>query len=360
MTTRIDRSILARLALITSMVLFLLILIFIVIDYSENSDDFSDRGATLPMIWSDYYLPYIPEIIRLVSPMAVFTAGLLIMGLMTQRREWIALKAGGVSLYRIQRPFLIFGFAIASLVFVLDGFVIPPATAKRLEFERNYVMTRSDRVENSTIYRQESPDHLLTINYFSPTDSTAHRVFSYRFSDDRISETLEIQRMVYQAESGQWRLFNVTQTRFDSVMVTRIKHDSLDVGWSVFPRDLARTTTEVYQLTYLEAWQYIESLKRVGVGGLELPQVQFFGRLSYPLSILIVTLLGVSIASIRFSGGTGMHLGIGLAVSFLYLAMMKLIEPFGYSGLLSPAVTTLFPHAFFLATTLVVMWRTPK
>ena len=143
-------------------------------------------------------------------------------------------------------------------------------------------------------------------------------------------------------------------------MVTRTRVDTMDTTFSVYPRDMARTTTEVYQLTYPEAWQYIESLKRVGVGGLELPQVQFFGRLAYPLSILIVTMLGVAIASIRFNGGTGMHLGIGLAVSFLYLAMMKLIEPFGYSGLLSPAMTTLFPHLFFLATTLIVVWRTPK
>lgn len=360
MTNRIDRSILVRLALITGMVLFLLILIFMVIDYSENSDDFSDRGATLDMVWNDYYVPYIPEIIRLVSPVAVFTASLLIMGLMTQRREWIALKAGGVSLYRIQRPFVIFGLAVAVLVFVLDGFVIPPATERRLQFERDYVMTKSDRVENSTIYRQESRDHLLSINYYSPADSTAHRVFSYRFVDDRIAETMEIQRMVFIASTGRWRLHDVRRTVFDSVMVTRTRVDTMDTTFSVYPRDMARTTTEVYQLTYPEAWQYIESLKRVGVGGLELPQVQFFGRLAYPLSILIVTMLGVAIASIRFNGGTGMHLGIGLAVSFLYLAMMKLIEPFGYSGLLSPAMTTLFPHLFFLATTLIVVWRTPK
>lgn len=360
MTTRIDRFILSRLTLITSMVLFLLILIFIVIDYSENSDDFSDRGATLSMVWNDYYVPYIPEIVRLVSPVAVFTASLLIMGLMTQRREWIAMKAGGISLYRIQRPFLAFGLAVASLVFVLDGFVIPPATAKRLLFERNYVMTRSDRVENNTIYRQESREHLLSINYYSPADSMAHRVFSYRFNEDVISETMEIQRMVYQTATGKWRLYNVKQTVFDSITVTRITHDTLDVAWSVYPRDMARTTTEVYQLTYPEAWQYIESLKRVGVGGLELPQVQFFGRLAYPLSILIVTLLGVAIASFRFNGGTGMHLGIGLAISFLYLAMMKLIEPFGYSGMLNPLLTILFPHLFFLATTLIVVWRTPK
>ncbi len=360
MTTRIDRSILSRLTMITGLVLLLLILIFIVIDYSENSDDFTDRGASLPVIWSEYYVPYIPEIIRLVSPVAVFTASLLIMGLMTQRNEWTALKGSGVSLFRIQRPFLMFGILIAGMVFTLDGFVIPPATAKRLNFEREYIMTRSDRVENSTIYRQESADRLITINFYSPIDSTAHRIFIYRFDGEKIAETYEVQRMRYESSTGKWLMYDVKRTVFDSVTVSRTRIDRIDTTWAVYPRDLARTTTEILQLTYPDAIDYIASLRRVGVGGLEQPLVQFYGRLAYPLSILIVTMLGVAIASIRFNGGTGMHLGIGLAVSFLYLAMMKLIEPFGYSGLLSPIVTILFPHMFFMVTTLIVVWRAPK
>ncbi len=360
MNTRIDRLILTRLASITGLVLFLLILIFIVIDFSENSDDFTDRGATFGQIWNDYYVPYIPEIIRLVSPVAVFTASLIIMGMMSQRLEWTALKASGVSLYRIQRPFFTFGVVIAIGVFLLDGFVIPPASAKRLKFEREFIMTRSDRVENSTIYRQESGDHILTINFYSPADSTAHRVFSYHFDGETIRESFEIQRMTFDGLTETWAMYDVKRTRYDSIHVRRTVHARIDTSWAVFPRDLARTTTEIYQLTYPDAIEYIQTLQRVGVGGVQQPLVQFYGRLWYPVSIMIVTLLGVSIASFRFRGGSGMHLGIGLAISFLYLAMMKLIEPFGYAGTLDPITTTAFPHVFFLVTTLLVIWRTPK
>src|SRR5690554_3514443 len=104
MFNKIDRYILFRLFSITAFVLLVLIFIFIVIDFSENSDDFADRGATLREIWFDYYLHYIPEIIRLVSPVAVFVACLLLTGQLSDRLEIIAMRAAGISLYRLMFP----------------------------------------------------------------------------------------------------------------------------------------------------------------------------------------------------------------------------------------------------------------
>lgn len=358
MNTRIDRQIVIRMASITGLVLFLLIFIFVLIDYSENSDDFTDRGALWSQVWNDYYLPYIPEIIRLVSPVAVFTACLLIMGLMSQRLEWTALKSAGVSLMRIQRPFLVFAAAMAVLVSGLDGFVIPHANAKRLAFEREYILSGSDRVDRSTIYRQDSPERILTINFYSPGDSIAYRVAGYRFENGRITDAYDVQRMRY--EGGTWRMYDVRHTRYDSLHVTTERHVELSMDWNVEPRDLARTTNDVYQLTYPEVRQYLASLERVGAGNLEMPKVQYFGRLWYPLSLITVVFMGVAIAARRFRGGTGMNLGIGLAVSFLYLATMKLLEPFGYSGAIPPLLTAALPHLFFLGVALFLYWRTPR
>ena len=70
----LDWYIIRRLVSITTLVLVVLICIFVIIDFSENSDDFTDRGATMAEIWGDYYINYIPEMIRLVLPLAIFSA----------------------------------------------------------------------------------------------------------------------------------------------------------------------------------------------------------------------------------------------------------------------------------------------
>lgn len=357
---KIDRYIFKNLIAITVMVLFLLILIFILLHFSENVDDFTDRGATFRQIWMDYYVPYIPEIIRLVLPVAVFTACLLHTGKMAQRLEIIALKAAGVSLFRFMVPFVLFAIISGGIVSYLDGFVVPGANKKRIAFERQYLMTSSDRVDTNRIYRQESQNTLLSINYYAPDEQIGYRIQLFRFEDTRVIETLDVGRMEFDDSLSVWRMFNVTRRKITSKGYNEVQSARIDTSLTILPRDLARTTSDVFQLTYPEIIDYIESLKRIGAGSVGLPKIQFYGKLFYPLSILIVTILGVALASIRRTSGTGFILGSGLAVSFLYLAFMKIIEPFGASGTVDPMIAALIPHGLFLIVAIGVVIKTPK
>ena len=68
--TRFDRYVLVRFLAASGLLLALLIVTFVVLDYVEYVDDFLDRGATQAEVFGTYYLHYIPEIVRLVSPLA--------------------------------------------------------------------------------------------------------------------------------------------------------------------------------------------------------------------------------------------------------------------------------------------------
>jgi lipopolysaccharide export system permease protein len=357
---RFDRLIISHLLAVTTLVLVLLICVFIIFDFSENSDDFTDRGATMAMIWSDYYLNYIPEMVRLVLPIAVFVACLLIVGKMSQQVEIIALKAAGVSIYRLMLPFLIFAFACSALVSYLDGYVVPLSNKDRIEFERTYLMTRSDRMDRNKIYRQESPNTLLSVNYYAPVERIGYRVNLYTFDEYRVISTMDAGRMEWNEESGKWELYNVVERVFFDTGYERISTGRKDTTLTILPRDLARTTSDVYQLTYPEIVDYISSLERIGASEIELPKVQFYGKLMYSLSIIILTILGVSLASVKRPGGTGFILGAGLAITFMYLSLMKIIEPFGAVGSIDPFIAAAIPHGLFLIIALGILYKTPK
>jgi len=106
--------------------------------------------------------------------------------------------------------------------------------------------------------------------------------------------------------------------------------------------------------------EYLESVERSGAGGLELPTVQFYSKLSYPFSIPIVIIIGLCLASVRRKGGKGVYLAIGLGVSFLYLTTMKLFEPLGINGVLSPLYAATIPHLLFLFASIILMIKTKK
>ena len=355
MLNRIDRYILIRLFSITLFVLMILIFVFIIIDFSEKSDDFTDRGATLYEIWFDYYLHYIPEMIRLVSPVAVFVSCLLLAGQLSDRLEIIALKAAGVSLYRLLLPFMLFAMGVAVSIHYLDGYVVPNSNSQRMQFERNYIQKTSDRIDRNRIYRQESADRYVLINYFHAAENTAYRVTFYTFDGDRLSETMEMSRMQWSEEKDMWEMRNGEIKKYNDNGYDLIKFDRQDTTFNLLPRDIARTSSDVYQLTYPEIRSYIASIKRSGAGGIHMPMVQYYGKLTYPLSVMIVTLIGVAIASVRRKGGRGVHIAAGLAISFLYMAFMKIIEPFGYSGTIEPLYAAIAPHLFFLIVGLFLL-----
>ena len=129
---------------------------------------------------------------------------------------------------------------------------------------------------------------------------------------------------------------------------------------NVLPRDLARRTSDIYQLTYPKAIQYIQSVERIGAGGVSLPKVQLYGRMAYPFSIIVVCLIGFALAANKRKGGKGFYIAAGLGISFVYLVLMKVIEPFGAAGTLSPMFAAVFPHAFFLIIGILLLLLTRK
>lgn len=325
----------------------MLIFIFIMIDFSENSDNFADNGAEMSEIINNYYLNFIPEMTRLVLPVAVFVACLFLTGQLSDRLEITALKAAGVSLYRLIVPYMVFSVICAMSISLLDAFVIPKSNAERIAFEEQYLQNKTERIDQSNIYRQPSPNTKLQINYFDKKQQIAYRVDLIEFDDEKITRTIKAQRMVWVDTTQSWRFENLTELIFTDKGYKKSEIQNKDTVLNTLPRDLARTTSDVYQLTYPEAINYIDSIERSGAGGIEIPKVQFYGRLAYPFSIIVVNIVGFAFASVRRRGGKGAYLAAGLTISFLYLAFMKIIEPFGYYGALSPELAATLPHIFF-------------
>ncbi len=326
------------------------------IDFSENSDDFTDRGATLDIIWSNYYLPYIPEMIRLVIPVAIFTACLFLTGQLSERLEITAFKAAGVSLYKMIIPYLLFSVIIALNISYLDSSIIPKSNKKRIEFEDKYIRSKNKRIDRSNIYRELSSTSILEVDYFDENQLTGYRVRFIEYDSLKLIKTIEATTMKWIKPDSIWRLTSLNERTYNDTGFVYIKRNGIDTSLVILPQDLSRSTSDIYQLSYKESRDYISSIIRSGAGGVNIPKVQYFGRLAYPFSIIVVTVVGFALASVRRRGGSGIYLAVGLVISFLYLAFMKIAEPFGYYGTISPELAATLPHiSFFLVGIILII-----
>jgi len=330
------------------------------IDFSENSDDFTDQGATMAEVWGDYYFNYIPEMIRLVIPVAVFTACLFLTGQLSERLEITALKAAGVSLYRLSIPFIVFALFASLIISFLDANTIPISNKERIKFEQKFIKRKSETIDRNNIYRELSDNSVIKINYFDRDKHIGYRIRIVEYNDAGVNRTLVANQMHWLEDSQKWKLETVTERVFYDTGYTEAKYDEKDTTLSVFPRDLSRTTSDVYQLTYKEARDYIQSIERSGAGSVNVPKVQYLGRVIYPFSIIIVMIVGFAVASVRRRGGKGIYIAAGLTISFLYLAFMKIAEPFGYYGDISPLTAVSIPHIFFLLVGVILLVKAKK
>ena len=101
-------------------------LLFVLIDMMENFDDFIDQNVPTNII-IQYYLVFIPEMVRLMTPVAVLLASLFTAGKMSNLNEMTAIKASGISLYRFMAPFIITAVLISLLSVYFGGYIVPMA-----------------------------------------------------------------------------------------------------------------------------------------------------------------------------------------------------------------------------------------
>jgi len=357
--TTFERHIVKR--LLKGFVVFVgaLIVFFIVLHWVEYSDDFLDQGATIREVFTVFYPNYIPEIVRLTSPLALFLSCIYLTGTLAQELQLTALQTSGVSLYRLVRPYAVVGLLVTVVMFGFNGWVVPKTNEVVVRYENKY-LPGNQTVESSEIHRQNGTQSILSVGYYDPEQKQAHDVSLQRIKgSSQLAGRIDAERMEWIDSLDTWHLEDVARRRFlDGAQQSKQTFSSLDTTLQVYPKDLARSKNDVSAMTIPAAASYLQSLRRSGVSNLNRPLVAYYNKFAYPFANLILILIGVPIASVRRRGGQAVRFAIGLLTAFLYLSVQKLAEPFGYSGALGPAMTAWLPHLTFALVALVVLWRT--
>jgi len=358
--TTFDRYIVRRILVGFGTLLGLLIVFFITLHYVEYSDDFFDCGATFGEVFGTYYPSYIPEIVRLTSPLALFLAAILITARLAQELQLAALMTSGVSLYRLALPYIFIGVVVTLGMWWFNGWVVPTTNQTRVDYEYRCFRGEDRRVKTSNIYLQNSPTSILVVNdYFDRRTDTAHRVSLQEFANgNKVVERIDAQEMRWIDSTESWHLEDVVRRRFlPDGTETRNFFVRLDTTLNVLPRDLRRRDRDVEFLTISESRAFIQALRRSGAGGIGRPLVEYYSKYTYPLANFILIMIGLPLAAVRRRGGQAIQLGLGLAIAFAYLAFLKLTEPFGYAGDISPMAASVLPHAVFLIVAVALLMK---
>jgi lipopolysaccharide export system permease protein len=291
--------------------------------------------------------------------LALFLASVFITAKLAQELQLAALMTSGVSLYRLLVPYVLVGFVVTGAVWWFNGWVVPKANQTRIDYEYRYFKDERSRIRTTNLHLQNSPSSILVTDRFDRRTDTAYDVSLQHFEGpNRVVERIDAEEMRWVDSVGVWRLMDATRRRFlvDGTE-TREFVMEMDTVLNVLPRDLRRRERDVEFLTVSEARSFLDGLQRSGVGGTGRPMVEYYSKFAYPLANLILIMISLPMAAVRRTGGQAVQLGLGLAVAFVYLALQKLSEPFGYAGDLPPMVASFLPHVVFAVVAGIMLSR---
>jgi lipopolysaccharide export system permease protein len=338
--------------------IILILSIAVIFDLTEKLDNFFDNNAPLEAIIFDYYLNFIPFYMNMFTPLFTFISVIFFTSKLASNTEIIAMLASGISFRRIMKPYLISATIISIMSFILGGYIIPPSNEKLLEFEDAYIKKFKTNYARN-IQMEIEPGVILYIERFEIEQNKGYRFSLEKFEDKILTSRLTAESITWDS-LYHWKITDYLLRNFDGMRESIVKGTSLDTTIMVQPREFFITAKESAQLNNTQLKEHLDRLKNRGIGSTQAFEDEYYKRFSMPLAAFIMTLMGVSLASRKVRGGIGLHLGIGLALSSIYILFSTLSTSFSVSGAMSPFLAVWLPNFLFLGIGAYLYHTAPK
>jgi len=328
-------------------------------DAFEKIDTFIDYHASAGKI-AAYYLYSTPYKAVLVCPVALLLAVFLALGYMTRFHELTVMKSSGVSLYRLLLPVYLVGFLVSALSFVVSDFVMPHAQTRAREIYQVEIRGRALQNLGSRMNVTYIGAHnrLYLIRRYDIPRRTMVDLTVQEFDGDRIRRRLDAAKASY--DDGAWSLEDGIDRVFEpdgSERATPFAELRLDVPET--PEDFAKDEVKPEQMSFPALKHYVERVRQSGTP-VERFETDMHLRVAFPLTNLVILLIGASLAVQMRRGGVALGFGFSLAISFAYWCLIRAGQVLGHNGTLPPPLGAWLGNLVFMALGLWLLIRTPK
>ena len=351
----LDRYVVSQFCRIFVLALFALVVIWIIAEYFEISDDIYQAGAGRDVVWR-YFKFQLPFIVVMSLPIATILGVLIAFSLMSKQNEVVAVLAGGTSLFRFAAPVIVPVVALTAIEYGISDYVMPYTNLQVVEIK-------------------ESIRPGATTTSFSPAQGHWSRgrgrhIFNYADydSDENAFQGL----YVYYLDEAKWRLSRVEY--WDRVGWQEDHWQGSD-GWTRhyvygddgshyspplmrFPQmPLQIVEPPAYfdteerlpaQMSAYELRHHIEELEERGFDASQY-RVDLHQKLAFPAVVFVLALVGIPFGFRMGRQGTLSGIGVGLALAFFFWLTFGVFQAVGTAGILPPALAAWAPHLLFLA-----------
>lgn len=306
-----------------------------------------------------------PFFLEFVIPMSVMMAVLLTFLRLSGDNEIIALKAGGVSLYKLVPPVVLFCVIGGLMTAFMAIYGLPNGRLASKKLLTEIAMSHFDVAVKERTFNDSFQDVMLYVNKIDIKSKTLIDVFI----EDRRTENI-----VTTTIAPRGKLFNVTDKRalhlrLYNGVINQVDLKSKSASPTSFQTydlslDLREAVSAVSQkpkdeeeMNLAELRHYIETAKEKNAQ-YYITLMEFHKKFSLPFSCLALGVLAIPLGIQSKSSKKSFGIGLGLVCFLIYYTLLSTGWVFGESGSYPPVVGMWVPNIVMGVLGLFLLVRT--
>jgi LPS export ABC transporter permease LptG/LPS export ABC transporter permease LptF len=342
------------------------VLLMLVFTGFELVGDIIRNHVPLGML-GDYLFNLAPSMIYNITPLAILIAVLVTFGVLNRNSEIVAMKATGISLYRLVIPIVSIAAILAIALFVFDDYYLPAAN-RRQEFLRSTIKGRPPQTflhpEEKWMFGQSGPGepaHIFYYQFFDRDDDAFANlsVFEFNPTTFALSRRIFASRAVWDDKTETWHFLNgwvrdIDPNRrdykeFKTTTFSEIRED---------PGYFKKENLQSQEMNFQQLKGYIRDLRQSGFDTMRL-RVALWHKLAYPLIAIIMALLAIPFALSMGRRGSLTGIAVAISVALAYWVVDGLFGAMGNVNYLPAALAAWSPDILFALTGGYLLLRTP-
>ena len=334
--------------------------LYIIIDLFTNFEQIIDYKVTL-LTLKDYYLSLLPVIFIHTSPIACLLSTLFCLAKLNSGNEIIALRTAGLNIWQITKSTILFACLVSALIFWLNENVVPDAmeTTHRIKTEKiepYSAENTQEKITNLAFYGLDN--RLFFISEFDPKTNTAEGMTILKHDS---SQNLRNKVFALTAtwKDNKWRCEKCQIYYYNLLGKEYVDYyEEKDLDFTETPHDFIRQYRKVSFMNIRQLKSYIQRLRFSGAHAvIRNLQVELQQKYAYPLSNVVIVLIGLPLALMtrRRKALTFTSIGISIAIGFLYYVFTAVSIALGKAGVFHPVVAGWLANVILFCTALYLL-----
>ena len=370
----LDRYLLRELLIPLAYCLSGFLVFWMAFDLFARLDDFQEDRVP-PEIIARHYLINVPEFLVLVVPIALLLALLFALTTHARHHELTAIRAAGISLWRLSLPYISTGFFLSIGLFALNELWVPTAVDRADQLLAPYKFANMEeravaRQQNS-FFRNARGDRTWKLDAFNFQTAEIARPQVFWMKADGSRREMFAERAYFNEEEF-WVFENVQVMDFPSTpggLPYKFFTNSLAMPeFAETPEQIKseikvnaltnKRAAKKAQLSMGEIFNYRKLHPEIDPKKDRMLAIQLQGRLAEPWTCLVVVLIAIPFGSASGRRNAFVGVAASIFICFAYFVFLRFGLALGMGGYLPPWMAAWLPNLTGALVGLTLIWRT--